>query len=213
MQQHLQVLHELGLGFLALGEETPGLSGGEAQRLMLASEMGKGQSDSIFVFDEPTIGLYPQDVRTLLHVFQNMIDHGATVVAIGHDLDVIKMPITSSTWDRAAERRVAGSLRVALLTKSNSLMRALPGNTYNKVNKSRVIYDTKLEIYAHVCLPAYSIIYVQLSRKKIKRRELNSVERKDYGREKRKTCGVYDLLGGMAIVCYSTWYINCQSVH
>ena len=90
LQEHLQVLHELGLGYLTLGEETPGLSGGEAQRLKLASEMGKGQSDSVFVFDEPTIGLHPQDVRTLLHVFQTLIDHGATVVVIEHDLDVIK---------------------------------------------------------------------------------------------------------------------------
>ena len=90
LQQRLQVLHDLGLGYLTLGEETPGLSGGEAQRLKLASEMGKGQSDSVFVFDEPTIGLHPQDVKTLLHVFQTLIDHGATVVVIEHDLDVIK---------------------------------------------------------------------------------------------------------------------------
>ena len=90
VQQRLQVLHDLGLGYLTLGEETPGLSGGEAQRLKLASEMGKGQSDSVFVFDEPTIGLHPQDVRTLLHVFQTLIDHGATVIVIEHDLDVIK---------------------------------------------------------------------------------------------------------------------------
>ncbi|MGN8818503.1 excinuclease ABC subunit UvrA [Oribacterium sp. HCP28S3_H8] len=90
LQQRLQVLHDLGLGYLTLGEETPGLSGGEAQRLKLASEMGKGQSDSVFVFDEPTIGLHPQDVKTLLLVFQTLIDHGATVVVIEHDLDVIK---------------------------------------------------------------------------------------------------------------------------
>lgn len=90
LQQRLQVLHDLGLGYLTLGEETPGLSGGEAQRLKLASEMGKGQSDSVFVFDEPTIGLHPQDVRTLLHVFQTLIGHGATVIVIEHDLDVIK---------------------------------------------------------------------------------------------------------------------------
>ncbi|MSS81919.1 excinuclease ABC subunit UvrA [Acidaminococcus fermentans] len=90
LQQRLQVLHDLGLGYLTLGEETPGLSGGEAQRLKLASEMGKGQSDSVFIFDEPTIGLHPQDVRTLLHVFQTLIDHGATVVVIEHDLDVIR---------------------------------------------------------------------------------------------------------------------------
>ena len=90
LQQRLQVLHDLGLGYLTLGEETPGLSGGEAQRLKLASEMGKGQSDSVFIFDEPTIGLHPQDVRTLLQVFQTLIDHGATVVVIEHDLDVIR---------------------------------------------------------------------------------------------------------------------------
>ena len=90
LQQRLQVLHDLGLGYLTLGEETPGLSGGEAQRLKLASEMGKGQSDSVFVFDEPTIGLHPKDVRTLLHVYQTLIGHGATVIVIEHDLDVIK---------------------------------------------------------------------------------------------------------------------------
>ncbi len=90
LQKRLQVLHDLGLGYLTLGEETPGLSGGEAQRLKLASEMGKGQSDSLFVFDEPTIGLHPQDVRTLLNVFQSLIDNGATVVVIEHDLDVIR---------------------------------------------------------------------------------------------------------------------------
>lgn len=88
-RQRLQVLRDLGLGYLTLGEETPGLSGGEAQRLKLASEIGKGQSDSVFVFDEPTIGLHPQDVRTLLLVFQTLIDHGATMVVIEHDLDVV----------------------------------------------------------------------------------------------------------------------------
>jgi len=86
----LQVLHDLGLGYLTLGEETPSLSGGEAQRLKLASEMGKGQSDSVFVFDEPTIGLHPLDVETLLQVFQKLIENGATVIVIEHDLDVIR---------------------------------------------------------------------------------------------------------------------------
>ncbi|MDE7245084.1 MAG: excinuclease ABC subunit UvrA [Oscillospiraceae bacterium] len=86
----LQVLHDMGLGYLTLGEETPSLSGGEAQRLKLASEMGKGQSDSVFVFDEPTIGLHPLDVKTLLMVFQHLIDLGATVIVIEHDLDVIR---------------------------------------------------------------------------------------------------------------------------
>lgn len=88
--QKLQVLEDLGLGYLTLGEETPSLSGGEAQRLKLACEMGKAQSDSVFVFDEPTIGLHPLDVRTLLDVFQTLIDNGATVIVIEHDLDVIR---------------------------------------------------------------------------------------------------------------------------
>ena len=90
VRQKLQVLDDLGLGYLTLGEETPSLSGGEAQRLKLASEMGKAQSDSVFVFDEPTIGLHPLDVRTLLDVFQTLIENGATVVVIEHDLDVIR---------------------------------------------------------------------------------------------------------------------------
>ncbi|MBQ6590222.1 MAG: excinuclease ABC subunit UvrA, partial [Lachnospiraceae bacterium] len=89
-RRRLQVLHDLGLGDLTLGEETPGLSGGEAQRLKLASEMGKSQTDSVFVFDEPTIGLHPQDVRTLLEVFRTLLDQGATVIVIEHDLDVIR---------------------------------------------------------------------------------------------------------------------------
>ncbi len=88
--QRLQVLEDLGLGYLTLGEETPGLSGGEAQRLKLASEMGRAQTDSLFVFDEPTIGLHPLDVKTLVGVFQTLIGHGATVVVIEHDLDVIR---------------------------------------------------------------------------------------------------------------------------
>ena len=90
VSSRLQVLHDLGLGYLTLGEETPGLSGGEAQRLKLASEMGRGQSDSVFVFDEPTIGLHPLDVKTLMGVFQHLIDQGATVIVIEHDLDVIR---------------------------------------------------------------------------------------------------------------------------
>ena len=90
VRQRLKVLQELGLGYLTLGEETPRLSGGEAQRLKLASEMGKAQSDSLFVFDEPTIGLHPLDVRTLLEIFQTLIENGATVIVIEHDLDVIR---------------------------------------------------------------------------------------------------------------------------
>ena len=90
VRPRLEVLKELGLGYLTLGEETPSLSGGEAQRLKLASEMGRLQEDSVFVFDEPTIGLHPLDVRTLLGVFSALIGSGATVVVIEHDLDVIR---------------------------------------------------------------------------------------------------------------------------
>jgi len=86
----LEILRDLGLGYLTLGEETPSLSGGEAQRLKLASEMGRQQNDSVFVFDEPTIGLHPQDIETLLQVFHTLIDNGATVLVIEHDLDVIR---------------------------------------------------------------------------------------------------------------------------
>ena len=86
----LQTLHDLGLGYLTLGEATPALSGGEAQRLKLASEMGKTQDGALFVFDEPTIGLHPRDVRTLLNVFQHLVEQGATVVVIEHDLDFIR---------------------------------------------------------------------------------------------------------------------------
>ena len=90
VRQRLQVLQDLGLGYLTLGEETPSLSGGEAQRLKLASEMERAQSHAVFVFDEPTIGLHPLDVQTLLGVFRTLIDNGATVIVIEHDLDVIR---------------------------------------------------------------------------------------------------------------------------
>lgn len=90
VQQRLLTLKQLGLSYLTLGEETPSLSGGEAQRLKLASEMGKGQSNSVFIFDEPTIGLHPLDVRTLLSVFQTLVENGATVLVIEHDLDVMR---------------------------------------------------------------------------------------------------------------------------
>lgn len=89
VRQRLQVLDDLGLGYLTLGEETPSLSGGEAQRLKLASEMGRQQEGTVFVFDEPTIGLHPLDVRTLLTVFDRLVECGATVLVIEHDLDVI----------------------------------------------------------------------------------------------------------------------------
>lgn len=89
VHSRLTTLHDLGLGYLTLGEPTPALSGGEAQRLKLASEMGRAQSHAVFVFDEPTIGLHPLDVRVLLGVFDRLVASGATVVVIEHDLDVI----------------------------------------------------------------------------------------------------------------------------
>lgn len=114
VRQRLEVLRDLGLGYLTLGESTPGLSGGEAQRLKLASEMGKGQSDSVFVFDEPTIGLHPLDVKTLLQVFQALVDQGATVIVIEHDLDVIRN--ADYIIDMGPEGGEAGGRIVALGT-------------------------------------------------------------------------------------------------
>ena len=89
VSQRLQTLQDLGLGYLTLGEATPSLSGGEAQRLKLASEMGRQQENAVFVFDEPTIGLHPLDVRTLLRILDRLVEKGATVIVIEHDLDVI----------------------------------------------------------------------------------------------------------------------------
>lgn len=94
VQTKLKVLDDLGLGYLTLGEATPGLSGGEAQRLKLAGDMGRGQADTVFIFDEPTIGLHPENVKTLMAVFAHLIDAGATVIVIEHDLDVIR----SADW-------------------------------------------------------------------------------------------------------------------
>ena len=90
VRERLQTLDSLGLGYLTLGEATPSLSGGEAQRLKLASEMGRQQQDTVFVFDEPTIGLHPLDVQTLIRVFDRLIEAGATVLVIEHDLDMIR---------------------------------------------------------------------------------------------------------------------------
>lgn len=87
--EKLNLLNNLGLGYLTLGESTPALSGGEAQRLKLASEMDKPQNDALFVFDEPSIGLHPSDIRVLLMVFDRLVRNGATVMVIEHDLDII----------------------------------------------------------------------------------------------------------------------------
>lgn len=94
VNQKLQVLEDLGLGYLTLGEATPELSGGEAQRLKLAGEFTRGQEDSVFIFDEPTIGLHPENVATLMAVFDRLVASGATVIVIEHDLDVIR----SADW-------------------------------------------------------------------------------------------------------------------
>ena len=96
VRRHLQILHDLGLGYLTLGE---------AQRLKLVSDMGKGQEDFVFVFDEPTIGLHPLNTKMLRGVFQTLMESSATVIVIEHDLDVIRGPTTFSTWDPEAARR------------------------------------------------------------------------------------------------------------
>lgn len=90
VRSKLKLLTDLGLGYLTLNETTTALSGGEAQRLKLASEIGKQQHASLFAFDEPTIGLHPEDVQTLLHIFDQLLEAGATIVVIEHDLDVIR---------------------------------------------------------------------------------------------------------------------------
>ena len=90
IKNKMQTLYDVGLGYIKLGQSSTTLSGGEAQRLKLASEMSKSQNDSIFIFDEPTIGLHPLDVQILVKVFQSLVDQGATVVVIEHDRDVMK---------------------------------------------------------------------------------------------------------------------------
>nr|WP_274636970.1 excinuclease ABC subunit UvrA [Microbacterium bovistercoris] len=89
VRPHLQTLVDLGLGYLTLGEATPGLSGGEAQRLKLSGQLRRRQDGAVFVLDEPTVGLHPLDVRVLIGVLQRLVEHGATVIVIEHDLDLI----------------------------------------------------------------------------------------------------------------------------
>ena len=119
VSQRLQTLQQLGLGYLTLGEETPSLSGGEAQRLKLASEIGRTQTDSVFVFDEPSIGLHPLDVQVLLRVFQALLDNGATVVVIG------AAPPTSVAPTRPSSRALPPSPRPEALKFVRPGMRVL----------------------------------------------------------------------------------------
>lgn len=114
----LQTLHDMGLGYLHLGESTPALSGGEAQRLRLTSHMGKTQRGTLFVFDEPSIGLHPLDVQVLLQVFQRLIDQGGTVLTIAHDLDIMANATRFSTSAPAVARTAAASSRKARPPKS-----------------------------------------------------------------------------------------------
>lgn len=134
VRQRLEVLRDLGLGYLTLGEATPGLSGGEAQRLKLASEMGKGQSDSVFVFDEPTIGLHPLDVKTLLQVFQALVDQGATVIVIEHDLDVIRNADYIIDMGPEGAKQAEESLPWEHRSRLQEIRIALPGNSYVEDN-------------------------------------------------------------------------------
>ena len=120
----LQKLSDLGLGYLTLGEATPSLSGGEAQRLKLASEIGKSQINSIFIFDEPTIGLHPLDVKVLIDVFDHLIGKGATVIVIEHDLDLIAnadyiIDIGIGEDNNAGEILACGSLEDIINTKES----------------------------------------------------------------------------------------------
>ncbi|WEV70828.1 AAA family ATPase [Lactobacillus sp. ESL0785] len=89
IQKTIVTLHDMSLGYLHLGESTPALSGGEAQRLKLTSHLHRRQTGSLFVFDEPTVGLHPYDVRNLLGVFQKLLAKQATIITITHDLDIM----------------------------------------------------------------------------------------------------------------------------
>ena len=133
VSQRLQTLQQLGLGYLTLGEETPSLSGGEAQRLKLASEIGRTQTDSVFVFDEPSIGLHPLDVQVLLRVFQALLDNGATVVVIEHDLDVIRnADYVIDMGPGGGRGAAAASWQQARRRRSKETQRVLPEDIYNK---------------------------------------------------------------------------------
>lgn len=89
IERQLRQLKEVGLDYLHLGESTPSLSGGEAQRLKLVSHLTKKQSGTLFVFDEPSIGLHPLDVQTLLQIIDQLRVRGATIIIITHDMDLM----------------------------------------------------------------------------------------------------------------------------
>ena len=135
VQTRLQTLHDLGLGYLTLGEPTPALSGGEAQRLKLASEMGRVQDDAVFVFDEPTIGLHPLDVQVLLSVFDGLVAKGATVVVIEHDLDLIRNADYVIDMGPGGGDAGGKSSAPARRATSRPAPRALPVATYRQCDK------------------------------------------------------------------------------
>ncbi len=134
VQARLQTLHDLGLGYLTLGEPTPALSGGEAQRLKLASEMGRVQDDAVFVFDEPTIGLHSLDVQVLLSVFDGLVAKGATVIVIEHDLDLIRnADYVIDMGPRAVATPAGKSSAPVRRATSQPAPQASPVATYNRM--------------------------------------------------------------------------------
>ncbi|MFR7797423.1 MAG: hypothetical protein ACLU37_04240 [Collinsella sp.] len=141
VQTRLQTLHDLGLGYLTLGEPTPALSGGEAQRLKLASEMGRVQDDAVFVFDEPTIGLHPLDVlQVLLNVFDGLVAKGATVIVIEHDLDLIRNADYVIDMGPGVATRAGNRLRRT--PADIACPKALPDATIEKSKAALCLFDT-----------------------------------------------------------------------